>query len=338
MKKWIVGFSLSFGCVFGAPNNSGSPCLDPCQPANYNGLAFAFMPSEFYFAPCDRPCGADVNLTVIGNFGKTISSTKDYITTVLNTRQFFNCYETYADVKWHYFSNWRNALNAGIGVRSFDMYRVVGGANLYYDYMRGPCNLNFHQISGGFELFHPCFSLYGNVYWPFQTCQNCESNVFNFDGGAFAVSHERICSFGGLDLEVDKSLFYWSNTRINFGLGAYFYDNIAVNQWFAGFRYRLVADLTTNIRAEMEGTYDKYFKSRVIGRISINIPFPVWGCARKTSGCCQSWCPPLPQHRNNLIVLFKETCWNWNFDDRKGRFRSHHCGSGDQDTLFDDNE
>lgn len=325
MKKWLLGF-LWVGCVSGVTyynTPGGGDCYNPCKTENYNGMACCLMPCEFYFPPCDRPNGGDLNFKFTGNFGETIATNKDYVTFELNARQFYTCYETYLDAKWHYFANWKNAVNVGIGVRSFDCYCIVGGANLYYDYRRGPCHLDFHQISGGFEFFHPCFNFYINGYYPFQKKKHCCSETFCYDGGFFACCRENICSFGGFDLELDKTLFFWCKSRINVGLGAYFYDNTAQSQWFAGGRARLVADLSTNVRVEVEGTYDRYFHTKVIGRISINIPFPTFGCARKRSGCKESWCPPLPQRRNNLIVLRKQTCWDWNFNDKKGL--QHFC-------------
>jgi Inverse autotransporter, beta-domain len=344
MKKWFLASFLWFGSAMSFCQNRppAEGCYNPCKPENYNGLACCIMPCEFYFPPCDCPRGADLNFRCIGNFGKTLASDKDYITLEFNARQFFNCYETYIDGKWNYFTNWRNAANLGVGVRSFDCYCIVGGANLYYDYRRGPCNQDFHQISGGFEVFHPCFNFYLNFYYPFQGCKCLDSNVFTFDGGFFANCQESLCSLGGVDLELDKTLFNWCNTRISVGVGAYFYDNTCQNGWFPGGRFRLIADICTNIYAECEATVDKYFGGRFIGRVGLNIPFPVFGASRKRSGCCSTWCPPLPQRRNNLIVLQKQTCWDWNFDDKRGIFNFHQCGSGSgcglNPLVVDDNQ
>lgn len=319
MSKWISGFFL-WASALCSINSLNAQCFEPCCPQNYNGLALCCMPSEFYFPPCDRPCGADVNFYFQGNFGESIATSKDYFTLGLLGRQAFCCYETYLNAKWNYFTNYKNAANVGLGIRTFDMYNIVAGANIYYDYRRGPFRLNFHQISGGLELFHPCFNIYINGYWPFRRFQSGKTKVFFYDDGFFACCRRSVFALRGGDVEIDKSIFYLCQTRINVGIGAYFYDNGANCEWFAGGRLRLVADVSTNLRFEVEGSYDKTYQTRIMGKICINFPFPVFGTARKTSNCCQSWCPPLPQRRNDLIILRKRTCWDWNFDDSTDLF------------------
>lgn len=325
MSKWFLGFFLSVSALCSLNGNLlHSECFNPCQPQNYNGLAVCALPCEFYFPPCDRPCGGDVNFYFQGNFGESISTSKDYITLGALGRQFFCCYETFINAKWNYFTNYKNSANLGLGIRTFDMYNFVAGANIYYDYRRGPCHGDFHQFSGGFELFHPCFSFYINGYLPLQRKKRCKTKVFLYDDGFFAACRSTVYSLPGFDLELDKPLFYVCKARVNAGIGGYFYNNSArsccTSEWFAGGRLRLVADVSTNLRLEVEGTYDNTNKTKVMGKIAFNFPFPSFGNARKCSGCVESWCPPLPQRRNDLIVLRRQTCWDWNFDDADDLF------------------
>ncbi len=303
-------------------SNECTPCiLQNCStPCYKEGIGF-FIP-YCNFLPCDAPylesCG--LSLRFAGTIGKGIGINRDYSTVNLRAVKTWCCRELFLDAKWHCFSDRKNGANAGLGIRyTNDCSQSLLGANISYDFREGKYR-NFHQISGGLEFFNPCYRFYINGYFPLNKkgCKNC---CYFFDDNYYLSIDCCQYTMRGADAEFDKILFCCCNTRIIGGVGIYYYDD-SQNDRTVGGRLRLTAEISKYLSFDLEGTYDKMFHTRVNGTLSLNFPFPSMGGRRSCNPCCQPcWCPPIPQRRNDIIVLRKCNHIDANFD---------YCGCGCQ--------
>lgn len=243
----------------------------------------------------------------------------------------------------HGHNDGRWAANAGIGVRYLDPCTCdsIWGLNVYYDYRGGRCKRNYNQVGVGLEWLHPCWDVRVNGYFPVgDQNSHCRRNVFTYPGGAIITCQELQTALTGFDAEIGAPL--WCNSCYGLSLygavGPYYYTprnnghnhnhndhsgshnnsvsnhnnhhNFNKNIW--GGRIRLAARWNDWVELSVQGTRDNHFKTRVLGTITVMIPFEALCSPCQCEWNCYRWWDQ-PVHRQPIIGVENKTCFNSNF-------------------------
>lgn len=195
------------------------------------------------------------------------------------------------DLRGHVFNNGKGAGNGGFGVRypiKDDKYLI--GVNTFYD-IRQTNNLLCHQIGAGLEWLGQYVDFRANGYLPVgkkkKTPDGKKNKTFetkdfdSFAGKIVYIQRKLKAALPSIDAEVGTPLpkpFY-------FAIGAYYLfkqseSSLEVGQAFGG-RVRAEVDIGRYFTLGFALTYDRIFKTRPQGYISLNIPFEKKSCRKK---------------------------------------------------------
>lgn len=217
--------------------------------------------------------------------------------------------QTFLDMKGHLFSEsgGKGAGNAGIGIRYHSStFDSLFGANLFYDYRKD--DADFQQIGVGLEALNCMhFDFRLNGYIPVGKKKTTSiSRVFKYPFGGF----ESICikdqnALGGVDLDIESSLQKWCPDHfccfdVYMNLGLYYRDAHS-NQSLFGVKGGIGIQYADYLSVEVRTSYDRHFKWRPQGVITLSIPFDLGNCLQS----CQSYsdCRVIPVKREEIIPL-----------------------------------
>jgi len=203
------------------------------------------------------------------------------------------------DLRGHVFNNGQGAGNAGVGFRCpVDDEKYLLGANAFYD-VRQSKDLFANQVGVGFEALNKYVDFRTNGYLPVGKKKDLETKRFQtFSGTHILIRRKLKSTLPCVDAEVGTPLpkpFY-------FALGGYYLfkqskDDLHVGNAF-GVKARAEVDIGRYVSLGFAITYDRIFKTRPQGYISVNIPFEKQKC-KKRKHVCHTY------HRNLRRVTIK---------------------------------
>jgi hypothetical protein len=178
------------------------------------------------------------------------------------------------DLRGHVFNNGQGAGNAGLGFRyplNDDKYLI--GANAFYDIRQSP-QLLCNQVGAGFEWISRYIDVRTNGYIPVGKQKYKDEKTFAAFGGRGALIKRKLkAALPCVDAEVGTPLprpFY-------FAVGSYYLfgqsDSRLKVGSALGIKARAEADIGRYVTIGVAITYDRIFKTRPQGYISLNIPF-----------------------------------------------------------------
>ena len=187
------------------------------------------------------------------------------------------------DLRGHIFNNGQGAGNGGVGFRypiRDDKYLI--GGNVFYD-VRQSRHLVCNQIGAGFEWLSQNVDFRANGYIPVGKKKTFEKKVFRGFSGQNGIVRRRLkSSLPSIDAEVGTPLpkpFY-------FAFGAYYLFKQSESSLDVGnalgFKARAEVDIGQHVTLGFALTYDRIFKTRPQGYISIHIPFEKKKKSRKS--------------------------------------------------------
>jgi hypothetical protein len=216
--------------------------------------------------------------------------------------------QKFVDLRLHYFNNNEWAGNIGVGSRSINQCtNSAYGFNVFFD-LRTNCHSKhfFPQFGIGFERLSCCLDIRLNGYFPFSRTKSIKHCHFTYPGGFFIDRDKKQVALMGGDLEIGKCLFQRNCFQFYGALGTYAYGRYHCIKSFIGGRARAALCISRYFSLEGIATYDRRYKARYQGSVSINIPFG--GCS-DDNDCCFNQ----PIIRNEIIVLDTYCKWNTNF-------------------------
>lgn len=178
------------------------------------------------------------------------------------------------DLRGHVFNNGQGAGNAGLGFRyPINDGKSLIGANAFYDIRQSP-HLLCNQVGAGLEWISKYLDFRTNGYIPVGTQKHSDEKTFAAFGGKGAFIKRKLkAALPCVDAEVGTPIpkpFY-------FGVGSYYLfkqSKISLKVGSAiGFKARAEADIGRYVTLGFAITYDRIFKTRPQGYISLNIPF-----------------------------------------------------------------
>lgn len=215
---------------------------------------------------------------------------------------------TYLDVDLLRVGDGRLALNSALGFRHFSPnYRNMIGAYIGYDY-RNSHRHNFSQVGLGMEWLTGSFQLRLNGYIPFSNKNVLlDTTTLNYTPPYFAFGNHYLSPMWGVDFEAGKILFARSNRfKLYAGIGPYYYASRGFDgTTIFGGMGRITASLWRYLNLNFYITYDRDFRFKPQGEISLYIPFSTF---------CNRWrCIFTPLYRNRVIITQEYCCWKTNF-------------------------
>jgi hypothetical protein len=208
------------------------------------------------------------------------------------------------DLRGHVFNNGKGAGNAGFGVRypiKDDKYLI--GVNAFYD-LRQSNHLFCHQVGAGLEWLGQYVDFRANGYLPVGTKKvkkTHETKTFDsFSGRNVYIQRKLKAALPSIDAEIGTPLprpFY-------FAVGAYYLfkqteSSLKVGQALGG-RFRAEVDIGRYFTLGFAITYDRIFKTRPQGYISLNIPFEKKSCKKKDP------CAPYERNLRRVPIMRNE--------------------------------
>jgi hypothetical protein len=212
------------------------------------------------------------------------------------------------DLRGHVLNNGQGAGNAGVGFRCpVKDEKYLLGANAFYD-IRQSKGLLANQAGVGFEALSKYVDFRTNGYLPIGTKTYREKSNFEaFSGTSVLVKRKFKSALPCIDAEVGTPLpnpFY-------FAVGSYYLfkqskNGLSVGNAF-GAKARAEVDIGRYVSLGFAITYDRIFKTRPQGYLSVNIPFEKQKCKKRNG---KKVCPPykrnlrrVPIVRNEIIPL-----------------------------------
>jgi|GEM_PF-2213619 len=203
----------------------------------------------------------------------------------------------------------RRAASGGLGYRWLDSNYRMWGANVYYDY-REAYHGGFNQWGLGLESLGPCWDVRLNGYLPLSgTRKASHAHIYEAIDGLYSVRQHEF-SYGGVDLEIGKSLWDCDSFSFYGALGPYFYHKNHYDNFFGG-QIRGVLSWREWLTFEVRGTYDERYNARLQGMINLFVPLDCFMCWNrcKSKSDCIDWMLTQSTVRRPLIATDKGCCW-----------------------------
>ena len=191
----------------------------------------------------------------------------------------FFCHHTWGksavlgDVRGHMFNNVQFAANAGLGWRyGVRQNKALFGANLFYDF-RQDHHLNGHQVGGGLEYLSHNIDVRANGYLPVGQTVHDGRRFESFSGNRIFIRQKIKGTLPVVELEIGSP---FKTKTFYFAAGSYYlFQNTSHHVHLGdawGGKARLAIDLGRFVTLEGGASYDRIFKTRAQGVLSINIP------------------------------------------------------------------
>ncbi|MCB1117234.1 MAG: inverse autotransporter beta domain-containing protein, partial [Chlamydiia bacterium] len=185
-------------------------------------------------------------------------------------------FQPFLDIRGHMFDNGRPAVNAGLGSRWNIFGNWALGANFFYDF-RDAKRLPVHQLGPGLELLSPYIDFRINGYIPIGTTQRLKNFTFSrFTGvgNSLVATRQYTAALPCLAGEVGLSLGPFLDPY--FSVGPYYLYKQSQSSVSAGGVWgglgRLSLQLFDWMTIGGELSYDKLFKTRANGFVSLSLP------------------------------------------------------------------
>jgi hypothetical protein len=284
------------------------------------------------------------NMSFSHNDGRGIGYSEGYTSVDLLYTPSFQAEKNmqyFLDARAHMFNDGKSAANVGLGARYLDYKKQkVYGANLFYDY-RQVHHDGFQQMGLGIEVLGKRWDFRMNGYIPFgRNKVDFGHTLFIFPEDLFTICKQREKVMAGFDAEFGMPIWKKWNTRFPFELyaasGIYYftpkiYSNCGRDAW--GCKLRVAADVSTFLRLEVRTTYDREFRWRGEGVISVS--FPIGGASCEPQICCDylRTIAIQPVVRQEMIVVSKaHRKWDPDFD--RSRFFDDSSSSNYSNSSF----
>lgn len=178
----------------------------------------------------------------------------------------------FLDVRGHVFNNGKMAANVGVGLRKILGNRVYG-LNTFYDY-RNAKKINYNQVGFGLETLGKRFDFRINGYLPVgKQCRSVCGTRFNgFVGHRMKLLQKYQFAMKGFNAEL--GCHFGQSRLFNFyaAAGPYYYaGKIGANMW--GGKVRLTGRFKDYVTIELSNSYDKIFRNRFQGQLTLTLPF-----------------------------------------------------------------
>ena len=213
----------------------------------------------------------------------------------------------FVDLRAHHFNNNHYAMNAGVGLRIASSLKALG-INAYYDYRDVP-NLHFQQIGIGLETLNTLWNLRINGYFPIGKKSRLASSskiTTYFDD--YCIYEEAFnITLKGMNAEVEFLIVNSQSFSLWISAGPYFYHN--TQHKLLGGKIALRSFIRQLFSLSASITHDPFFGTRGQAQISFTVPL---GNKKKLSSYMNNIAMQ-PVQRNEILVLNKETGYNWNW-------------------------
>lgn len=177
-----------------------------------------------------------------------------------------------ADVRAHVFNNGYFASNLGVGGRIVSNNdNFAFGTNLFFDFRKWK-DIYTSQVAAGLEFLTKMIDLRLNGYYPIGQRYKEKLYSFNLQGLTFQTRY----ALPSVDLEISGRAVTGSDFfKIFVGLGPYYLFNQTAPRKDVGNALGIRADAEFQISKWFtigaEYTYDRLFKARFVGFLSLNI-------------------------------------------------------------------
>ena len=179
---------------------------------------------------------------------------------------------SFFDARGHVFDNGKWAANAGIGLRTLLGNRAYG-INAYYDY-RNTGRFHSNQVGAGLETLGKLFDLRINGYFPVGTKNSSPyaATFGSFSGHSMFVSQKYQSAMKGADAEIG---FHFAESEFVDCYAAagpyYFVGDYDSGAW--GGKAKISAQFKDILTLEISDSYDKIFRNKFQGQISLSFSF-----------------------------------------------------------------
>jgi hypothetical protein len=193
----------------------------------------------------------------------------------------------FLDVRAHLFDNGRPAANAGLGMRYVG--HRVWGLNGYYDYRKHDHH-HYNQAAFGLESLGVTWDFRANGYFPVGSIKGHRFGLEfdHFQGNEMIISRRQDFAMKGGNAEVGVHVNSICKVPLYFAAGPYYFKNEHKHAW--GGEGRMVMDYSDYLRLEASASYDRLFRGKAQGQISVIFPFgPRPELVRKRcDDCCRA--------------------------------------------------
>lgn len=178
----------------------------------------------------------------------------------------------FLDVRAHIFDDGKAAANAGLGLRKIIGHRVYG-LNAYYDYRKSH-NIHYNQVGFGLETLGKRWDFRINGYLPVgrKTPPAYATKFAEFSGNRLMLLQKYKFAMKGFNAEL--GVHFGKSRLLDFYAAAgpyYLRGKNGPHIW--GGKVRLLCKIKEYLTLELSNSYDKMFKDRFQGQITLTIPF-----------------------------------------------------------------
>lgn len=178
----------------------------------------------------------------------------------------------FLDVRAHIFDDGKAAANAGLGLRKIIGQRVYG-LNAYYDYRKSH-NIHYNQVGFGLETLGKRWDFRINGYLPVgrKTPSAYATKFAEFSGNRLMLLQKYKFAMKGFNAEL--GVHFGKSRLLDFYAAAgpyYLRGKNGPHIW--GGKVRLLCKIKEYLTLELSNSYDKMFKDRFQGQITLTIPF-----------------------------------------------------------------
>ena len=213
----------------------------------------------------------------------------------------------FIDLRYHFLNNGQSALNAGAGIRFVPSFTSkIFGFNVFYDYRRSPAHCNCQQMGVGAELLSRLMEFRINGYFPLKKLHMVHYCYYDgYEGPYFIARKQYEYVFPGVDAEAGYRFFRNQKFLLYGALGTYYLVKNSCIPTVVGAKIRFECIVRQLLSFEASVTYDKYYKLRGEGQVTVTIPFGGGGYRRKLIAH--------PVKRNEIVPTSQLCKWRYNF-------------------------
>jgi hypothetical protein len=219
----------------------------------------------------------------------------------------------FLDLRAHVFNDGKLATNIGLGFRK-NAGCLAYGLNAYYDY-RKTSKLRYNQIGFGLEALGQRCDFRINAYLPVghKITDPYGTSFAEFSGHELLLSQNYEFGMKGFNAELGGHLNRSENFDLYLAAGTYHYtENNGPKFW--GAKARLTCRIKDYATIEFSNSYDKYFRNRFQGQVTLTIPL-----GRESEECSTNRCNSCdtqklicskmvqPVERQEIIVVANKT-------------------------------
>lgn len=240
--------------------------------------------------------------------GRFISIKQDYAQIGLFTPVGINqTWEPFIDARGYCFKDGKWAASAGLGVRTTSTPGKAYGVNIYYDYLRGQSQSNFHRIGIGGEWLTDCYDLRINAYIPFCCRTQYIGSHYHLDlePDYYTVVNRYQYAYTGFDAEIGRRLFVNKALSLYLAGGPYYYTHKHFDSFWGGYVWAEV-NWRSLISLQARASYDHVYSINAQAAILITLPLDLFSCFS-----CECRTPMSQRVRRTGIVLTGQDCCWW---------------------------